>query len=187
MRKPGSDQAWLARGSLDLPADLSGWLDRRIVDLPASRIATVMTYTPPQAAIPAPKDATTAQTSCSRRRTSPLTPNQPQTPIASPIPAVPVMETLDAGAYTIRPSSLDAYPVARITLPEGWNAWQGPNRFDINDPGDSNEEALEEITWYVGILVLAVEDVMSEPCQTPATTGDDGASPEALARAIRRP
>jgi hypothetical protein len=41
VRKPGDDQAWLARGSLDLPADLLGWLDRRILDLPASRIATV--------------------------------------------------------------------------------------------------------------------------------------------------
>ena len=41
VRKPGDDQAWLARGSLDLPAELNGWLDRRIVDVPASRIASV--------------------------------------------------------------------------------------------------------------------------------------------------
>jgi hypothetical protein len=41
VRKPGEDQAWLAGGSLDLPADLNGWLDRRIVDVPASRIASV--------------------------------------------------------------------------------------------------------------------------------------------------
>ena len=33
VRKPGDGQAWLARGSLDLPADLNGWLDRRIVDV----------------------------------------------------------------------------------------------------------------------------------------------------------
>jgi hypothetical protein len=41
VRKPGDDQAWLARGSLDLSTDPNGWLDRRIVDVPASRIATV--------------------------------------------------------------------------------------------------------------------------------------------------
>jgi hypothetical protein len=41
VRKPGDDQAWLARGSLDLAADLNGWLDRRIVDVPAARIAAV--------------------------------------------------------------------------------------------------------------------------------------------------
>lgn len=39
VRKPGDDQAWLARGSLDLSADGNGWLDRRILDVPASRVA----------------------------------------------------------------------------------------------------------------------------------------------------
>jgi hypothetical protein len=41
VRKPGNDQAWLARGSLELASDLNFWLDRRIVDLPPARIATV--------------------------------------------------------------------------------------------------------------------------------------------------
>lgn len=41
VRKPGDDQAWLARGSLDLPGELNGWLDRRILDLPASRVAAL--------------------------------------------------------------------------------------------------------------------------------------------------
>src|SRR5262249_5399874 len=41
VRKPGSDQAWLARGSLDLGGDLSTWLDRRILDIPEKRIASV--------------------------------------------------------------------------------------------------------------------------------------------------
>lgn len=41
VRKPGDEQAWLARGSLDLGADLQGWLDRRIIDLPPARIATI--------------------------------------------------------------------------------------------------------------------------------------------------
>jgi hypothetical protein len=97
----------------------------------------------------------------------------------------PVMETLDAGTYTIRPSLLDAYPVARITLPEGWNAWEGPNRFDVNDPGDSNEEALDEITWYVGILVLRVDGVASEPCETPTSADHLEPSAESLVRAVR--
>jgi hypothetical protein len=41
VRKPGDEQAWLARGSLDLPADANDWLNRRILDLPAARIASV--------------------------------------------------------------------------------------------------------------------------------------------------
>ena len=40
VRRPGEDQTWLARGSLDLPADVIGWLDRHIIDIPASRIAS---------------------------------------------------------------------------------------------------------------------------------------------------
>src|SRR5205085_4784697 len=41
VRRPVGDRAWLARGALDLPADLVGWLDRHVLDIPASRIATV--------------------------------------------------------------------------------------------------------------------------------------------------
>ena len=41
VRRPGSDQAWLARGTLDIPETLVGWLDRRIIDVPAARIASV--------------------------------------------------------------------------------------------------------------------------------------------------
>ncbi len=41
VRKPGGRRAWLARGSLDLPADMADWLDRQILDIPGSRIASV--------------------------------------------------------------------------------------------------------------------------------------------------
>ena len=71
----------------------------------------------------------------------------------------PVMEALEAGTYELTPSPDPVYPRASITLPEGWNAWQGPNRFDVNDPAAGNEEALEEITWYVGILIVEVDGV----------------------------
>jgi hypothetical protein len=41
IRKPGSTQTWLARGSLDVSGDAVHWLDRRIVDIPQSRIASI--------------------------------------------------------------------------------------------------------------------------------------------------
>jgi hypothetical protein len=41
VRKPGTDRAWLARGSLDVSGEVVDWLDRRILDLPAARIASV--------------------------------------------------------------------------------------------------------------------------------------------------
>ena len=89
----------------------------------------------------------------------------------------PVMETLDAGRYVLSPSLTDDYPKARITLPEGWNAWQGPNRFgDERDPdGD----------WYVGILVLKVDGVASRPCQRPGADDHLDPTAEALVRAVR--
>ena len=41
IRKPGEDQAWLARGSLEFSDQLSSWLERRVLDIPEKRIAKV--------------------------------------------------------------------------------------------------------------------------------------------------
>jgi hypothetical protein len=45
VRKPGTDQAWLARGSFDLSGDLLSWLDRHIVDIPPNRVMSVVLTT----------------------------------------------------------------------------------------------------------------------------------------------
>jgi uncharacterized protein DUF4340 len=42
VRKPSSDQAWLARGSFDLAGDLLSWLDRRIIDIKPLRVRSVV-------------------------------------------------------------------------------------------------------------------------------------------------
>jgi Domain of unknown function (DUF4340) len=49
IRKPGEDQAWLARGSLEFSDQLSSWLERRVLDIPEKRIAEV-TLTQPDGA-----------------------------------------------------------------------------------------------------------------------------------------
>jgi Domain of unknown function (DUF4340) len=41
VRKASEDQAWLARGSLDLSGDVTDWLDRRILDIAESRIQSM--------------------------------------------------------------------------------------------------------------------------------------------------
>jgi hypothetical protein len=41
IRRPGDPQAWLAQGSVGLPAETKDWLDKKILALPASRIRTV--------------------------------------------------------------------------------------------------------------------------------------------------
>jgi hypothetical protein len=46
VRRPNTDQAWLARGSVDLSGDVLAWLDRRIIDIPAERVASIVLTTP---------------------------------------------------------------------------------------------------------------------------------------------
>jgi hypothetical protein len=42
VRKPGSDRAWLARGSFALGGEVLSWLDRRIIDIAPTRVSTVV-------------------------------------------------------------------------------------------------------------------------------------------------
>ena len=89
----------------------------------------------------------------------------------------PVMETLDAGTYLLQPSWEDTAPRARLDLPAGWNAWQGPNRFD----GD-----LDTTTWYAGLLVVEVDAVASKPCVAPQSDDVVGDSRAELVAALQR-
>ncbi len=89
----------------------------------------------------------------------------------------PVMETLDAGTYLLQPSWEDTAPRARLDLPAGWNAWQGPNRFD----GD-----LDTTTWYAGLLVVEVDAVASRPCVAPQSDDVVGDSRAELVAALQR-
>jgi hypothetical protein len=42
VRKPDSDQAWLARGSFELGGDALSWVNRRIIDISPARVASVV-------------------------------------------------------------------------------------------------------------------------------------------------
>lgn len=70
------------------------------------------------------------------------------------------------------PSWRPEHPVARFTVPEGWNAWQGPNRVDTIGDHPSNDEALGHRSWYAGLLILEVDQVAIRQC---ASQGWDGA------------
>ena len=89
----------------------------------------------------------------------------------------PVMETLDAGTYLLQPSWEDTAPRARLDLPAGWNAWQGPNRFD----GD-----LDTTTWYAGLLVVEVDAVASKACDPQVEGRLCRRQPGELVDALRR-
>jgi hypothetical protein len=95
------------------------------------------------------------------------------------------MTTLEEGTYELTLGSPDA-PVARVTVPSGWNAWEGPNHFDGHAPGRSNEEALGHATWYAGLLVLQVRTVAAGPCDSVLHTVDvSERGTSAVVRAIR--
>ena len=46
VRRPGSDQAWLARGAFELGGDALSWLDRRVIDIAPARLASVVLTAP---------------------------------------------------------------------------------------------------------------------------------------------
>ena len=68
---------------------------------------------------------------------------------------------LEAGTYELTPSRDGTEPTVLLTVPDGWNSWEGPNRFDGHRAGDSNEEALARSTWLVGLTVLDVQESIS--------------------------
>ncbi len=41
VRKPGSAQSWLARGTLDVTGDPIAWLDKKLLDVPADQVKSV--------------------------------------------------------------------------------------------------------------------------------------------------
>ena len=88
-----------------------------------------------------------------------------------------VMETLGAGTYLLQPSWEDTAPRARLTLPAGWNAWEGPNRFDVD---------LDTTTWYAGLLVVEVYAVASRPCSDPQSDDAVGDSRAEVVAALQR-
>ena len=46
VRRPGENQAWLARGNLTVSHDVTAWLERDIVDVPAKRMRKVVVSAP---------------------------------------------------------------------------------------------------------------------------------------------
>ena len=46
VRRPGENQAWLARGNLTVSHDITAWLERDIVDVPAKRMRRVVVTAP---------------------------------------------------------------------------------------------------------------------------------------------
>ena len=75
-----------------------------------------------------------------------------------------MMRDLESGTYEMELSGSFGYPNVRFTLPDGWNAWEGPNRFNGHARGRSNDVAVGHSTWYVGVVYLDMVGIASTPC-----------------------
>jgi hypothetical protein len=102
-----------------------------------------------------------------RRDDTDTRPVKPPPSIGARTYAGGTMKTLDAGRYLLRPSLTNTDLAATLTVPPGWNAWVGPNRFNGHKPGRSNGKALGHATWYVGALVLEVDGINTHGCGDP--------------------
>jgi hypothetical protein len=95
-----------------------------------------------------------------------------------------VMRDLDGGTYELVISGSPDVPDVRFTLPAGWNAWEGPNRFNGHAAGRNNEEALGHLTWYAGIVYLDLAAIATKPCgETHAVSSTVAAVTRAVAHA----
>ena len=97
-------------------------------------------------------------------------------PGARPYPG-PKMEDLDPGTYELSPSAVSTDPTVLVTVPRGWNSWQGPNRFEGQQREETNDDALLRATWYAGLLVVKITAV--------ATTCTDPSSPDQFVETYR--
>ena len=90
--------------------------------------------------------------------------------------------TLKAGTYVIHPSRETSLPSVRFTLPAGWNAWRGPNRFagldDVaTEEARTNQELLEQDPeWLLGVLPIEAQWIARPGCAMTNVTGEDTAT-----------
>jgi len=104
--------------------------------------------------------------------------HSPDTSVVTPYPELS-MTTMDAGTYAVRPFADPALPEVRFTLPAGWNAWAGPNRFaglDRVAPEDAttHQDVLEsEPAWIVGMIPVDPRWIAQPGCRMVDVTGAD--------------
>jgi hypothetical protein len=105
--------------------------------------------------------------------------------LVTPFP-VGSMTTLEEGTYELDPFKTSR-PSVRFTVPDGWNSWVGPNRFEGLSDGTSNqvgsnEDVLERgPDWVLGMLAVDVYWLAQPGCtMTEMSRGDSTTLVEAL-------
>ncbi len=101
--------------------------------------------------------------------------------LVTPFPAMS-MTTLEEGSYSFHPFKEPSLPYVRFTLPTGWNAWVGPNRFEglsdrVTNETGANGEALEsDPEWLLGMVALDLRWIAQPGCTMTDVTGEDAAT-----------
>lgn len=114
VRKPPTDQAWLARGSFDLSGGMLDWLDRRIIDLPAAKLASIVLTAPDGAAAVLTRTTPDAAFAIDGATTPP----DPQT-VARLAGALTALDLDDVKPATERPIATDGTATAAFTTFDG--------------------------------------------------------------------
>ena len=95
------------------------------------------------------------------------------------------MTTLEEGTYEVEPYPGSSLPVVRFSVPPGWNAGYGPERFEglgdrVTYDAEVNEALLaQDPAWHMEVLVLDVRWLSQRGCNDSDVT--DAAS---LVRAL---
>lgn len=88
-------------------------------------------------------------------------------------------QALDEGTYELEPAD-PSLPDVRLTLPEGWSSWIGPNLFEGYRDAEADARGPG---WHLGLLILDVRSLAQQGCRTVDLTGQD---PATVVRAFTR-
>ncbi|MFZ2006277.1 MAG: DUF4340 domain-containing protein [Stellaceae bacterium] len=117
VRKPDSDQAWLARGSFALGGDALSWLDRRIIDIPAARVASVALTAPDGNSVVVARSS--ADQPFAIDRLAPDAKPKPDEALAAPAGALEALDLGDVKPASEQPISADGGTTAAFTTFDG--------------------------------------------------------------------
>jgi hypothetical protein len=117
VRKPDSDQAWLARGSFDLGGDALAWVDRRIVDIPVVRVASVVLTAPDGNAVVVARSSADQPFAIDGLATDAKP--KPDDALAAPAGALEALDLADVKPASEQPIPEDSVATAAFTTFDG--------------------------------------------------------------------
>jgi Domain of unknown function (DUF4340) len=117
LRKPEDPQSWLARGTLELPTEITAWLDRKLIDISLDKIKEVVLTDPGGAKLDIARDK--PEDKFALKDAPADTKLKPETPIDGPARALADLELADVHAATDTPFPTEGVSHAVYTTFDG--------------------------------------------------------------------